>query len=65
MVWVIFALSAAIVVAGGTKLSRYGDRIAEYTGLGRLWIGVVLMAAATSLLEVFTTVSAAWRGTIA
>ncbi|MCS6927674.1 MAG: hypothetical protein NZ578_17425, partial [Candidatus Binatia bacterium] len=37
----------------------YGDQIAEYTGLGRLWIGVVLMAGATSLPEVLTTVSAA------
>ncbi|MBK9113109.1 MAG: hypothetical protein IPM88_15975 [Nitrospira sp.] len=32
--------------------------MAALTGLGRLWVGVVLMAAATSLPEVFTTVSA-------
>jgi len=60
MIWVIFILSAATIVAAGTKLSFYGDRIAEHTGLGRLWIGVVLMAAATSLPEVFTTISAGW-----
>lgn len=56
--WGIFALSAATIVIAGTKLSQYGDRIAELTGLGRLWIGVLLMAAATSLPEVFTTMSA-------
>ncbi len=58
MAWGTFALSAAAIVYAGTKLSQYGDRIAELTGLGRLWIGVLLMAAATSLPEVFTTMSA-------
>lgn len=58
MAWIIFLLSATIIVAAGTKLSHYGDRIAEHSGLGRLWIGVVLLAGATSLPEVFTAVSA-------
>lgn len=60
MIWIIFALSAATIIIAGTKLSRDGDRIAEYTGLGRLWIGVVLLSTATSLPEVFTTMSAGW-----
>ena len=60
MIWVVFFCSAAVIIFAGTKLSHYGDRIAELTGLGRLWIGVVLMAAATSLPEVFTTISAGW-----
>ncbi len=47
-----------MIVLAGTRLSRYGDQLASLTGIGRLWIGVVLMAAATSLPEVFTTVSA-------
>jgi cation:H+ antiporter len=58
--WSVFVLSAVTIVLAGTALSRYGDQIAEFTGLGRLWIGVVLMAAATSLPEVFTTMSAGW-----
>ncbi len=58
--WLFFMVSAGAIVFAGTKLSRYGDQIAELTGLGRLWIGVVLMAAATSLPEVFTTMSAGW-----
>jgi Ca2+/Na+ antiporter len=41
------------------KLSRYGDQIAELIGLDGLWIGVVLMAGATSWPEIFTHVSAA------
>lgn len=38
MAWIIFLLSVAIIVAAGTKLSHYGDRIVDYTGLGRLWL---------------------------
>lgn len=60
MPWGMFFLSAAVIVVAGTKLSYYGDRIASLTGLGRLWIGVVLMAVATSLPEVFTTMSAGY-----
>lgn len=59
MIWLVFVGSAAVIVLAGTRLSRYGDEIAELTGLGRLWIGVVLMSTATSLPEVFTDVSAA------
>ena len=56
--WLTFLATAVVIVIAGTKLSQYGDQIAEKTGLGGLWIGVVLMAAATSMPEVFTTVSA-------
>ncbi|MFQ5992490.1 MAG: sodium:calcium antiporter [Nitrospiraceae bacterium] len=58
MPWLIFVISAAVIVVAGTKLSRYGDQLAERTGLGGLWIGVLLLAGATSLPEVLTTVSA-------
>ncbi len=57
--WVLFLASGAVIVYAGAKLSHYGDRIADLTGLGGLWIGVVLMAGATSLPEIFTDVSAA------
>ncbi|MDA2909765.1 hypothetical protein MYX04_02400 [Nitrospiraceae bacterium AH_259_D15_M11_P09] len=58
MPWLIFLGSAVVIVYAGTKLSQYGDQLAEKTGLGGLWVGVLLMAGATSLPEVFTTVSA-------
>jgi cation:H+ antiporter len=58
MPWVLFLVSALVIVVTGTKLSQYGDRIAEYSGLGRLWVGAVLLAAATSLPELFTAASA-------
>jgi cation:H+ antiporter len=39
-------------------LARYGDVIARLTGLSRSWIGLILLASATSLPELFTGVSA-------
>ena len=52
-----FALLTALVFYSGSRLSRYGDVIAEKTGMGRLWVGVVLMASVTSLPELMTGVS--------
>lgn len=37
-VWLTFLLSAAAVVAAGSRLSRDGDAIAERTGLGFTWL---------------------------
>lgn len=59
MVWLKFAVCLAIILFAGTKLARYGDAIAEKTGLGRIWIGLVLLAAITSMPELVTGVSAA------
>ena len=55
------ALSAVVVVAG-TYLARSADQIAEITKLGRLLIGSVLLAAATSLPELTVDVSAVRLG---
>ncbi len=57
MVWIKFAACLAIILVAGTRLSRYGDAIAEKTGLGRIWIGVVLLATVTSLPELATGIS--------
>jgi cation:H+ antiporter len=48
----------ALIVFAGVRLSRYGDVIAEKTGLGGTWIGVVLLATVTSLPELMTGTSA-------
>jgi cation:H+ antiporter len=57
ILWLAFVLCTAVIVYSGTKLSKYGDIIAEKSGLGRAWIGVVLMASVTSLPELVTGVS--------
>lgn len=52
-----FIICTLAIVFSGTQLSRYGDVIAEKTGIGRTWIGVVLMASITSLPELATGIS--------
>lgn len=59
MVWLKFLVCLVIILFAGTKLARYGDVIAEKTGLGRVWIGLALIAFVTSLPELVTGVSAA------
>lgn len=56
-VWLEFIVCTAVIVFAGSRLSKYGDIIADKTGLGRTWIGVVLMATVTSLPELITGVS--------
>jgi cation:H+ antiporter len=57
LIWLQFLVCTIVIVYGGSRLSRYGDVIAEKTGMGRTWIGVILMASATSLPELFTGIS--------
>jgi len=57
LVWLKFILCLAIILFAGTKVARYGDAIAEKTGLGRIWIGLILIAAITTMPELVTSVS--------
>jgi cation:H+ antiporter len=54
----LFVACGAVILATGIRLSRYGDVIAEKTGLGGMWIGVLLMSAVTSLPELIAGASA-------
>jgi cation:H+ antiporter len=56
--WLKFAVCAGLIGVAGPVLTRYGDVIARLTGLSRSWIGLVLIATATSLPELFTGISA-------
>lgn len=58
MVWAQFLISALIVVLAAQRLARYGDVIAIRTQLGGMFVGTLLLAGATSLPELLTTVSA-------
>lgn len=53
-----FAVCVALIALAGPALTRYGDVIARLTGLSRSWVGLVLVAVATSLPELFTGVTA-------
>lgn len=56
--WLKFAICVALIGLAGPALTRNGDIIARLTGLSRSWIGLVLVATATSLPELFTGISA-------
>ena len=57
MVWIEFAIASVLIVIVAVKLAEYGDAIAIRTGLGGLFVGTLLIAGATSLPEVLTTIS--------
>ena len=62
IVMAVFISSGFVVVISGIKLARHGDALAESTGWGRLWVGTIFLAAATSLPELFTDSVAVYIG---
>jgi cation:H+ antiporter len=58
MLWIQFIICVVIVVAASSVLSRYADVIAEKTGLGRAWVGAILLAGVTSLPELVSGITA-------
>jgi cation:H+ antiporter len=54
----IMLLTGTAVVIAGILLGWAADRIANATGLGKLWTGWVLLAGATSIPEFVTDTSA-------
>ena len=63
LLWLLLAACAAVILGAATYLAKSADVIAFKTGLGRSFIGVVLLATATSMPELGTGVSSvAWIG---
>lgn len=58
----IFAIGAAVVWGSGTRLSRYVDAIAKRTGVGEIFLGMLLLGGITSLPELATTLTASMTG---
>lgn len=56
--WGQYFGASLLVFLGGWFLVRFGDAIADETGLGRVWAGVILLATATSLPELVTGITA-------
>lgn len=57
LVWLQFAACSGLIGAAGYQLSRYGDAIAQRTGLSGSWIGLTLVAGVTSLPELATGIT--------
>jgi cation:H+ antiporter len=58
MIWLQFLISAVLLVLAAIKLAEYGNVIAVRSRLGGMFIGTLLLAGATSLPELFTTLNA-------
>lgn len=57
MLWLQFLACLVVIGYAGYFLSRYGDIIAEKTGMSASWIGLLLLSTATSLPELATGIS--------
>ncbi|HEX5036125.1 MAG TPA: sodium:calcium antiporter [bacterium] len=57
-----FILSAGAIIVAGIFLARAADSIAELTKLGRLIVGSVFLAGATSLPEILVDLSSVRKG---
>ena len=55
--WFAFIICTSVIIYSGTQLTKYGDIIAEKTGLGRAWVGLIMLASITSLPELITGIS--------
>ena len=58
LLWLQLAAAAAVILVASQFLAKSADVVAEKTGLGRSFVGVVMLATATSLPELGTGVSA-------
>lgn len=57
MVWLIFLLSAGVLVIAAVQLSKQADVIAVRTHLGGAFVGTLMLAGATSLPELLTAIN--------
>ena len=60
-----FAAATCLVWIAGTRLVLYGDEMSVRFGLGHAFVGLIVLAAITSLPEVVTTLTAAIAGNAA
>jgi len=54
-----FIICATIIFFAGKRLSYYGDLLSDLTGMGKAWIGLILMSAVTSLPELMVGIGSA------
>lgn len=57
LLWLQLLICLAVIGYAGYFLSRYGDIIAEKSGISATWVGLVLLSTATSLPELVTGIS--------
>jgi len=53
-----FLISAAVILAAGIQLTKYADQLSDVLGLGKMWIGMILLGLITSLPEAGSSMAA-------
>jgi cation:H+ antiporter len=61
-IWFTFIICGVVILIVGALMTRNADYIADRTGLGKAFVGGILLAGATSMPEMMTEVSAARMG---
>ena len=59
---ILFAVSSLVIFVAGVLLAQVGDALAVQTGLGASFVGATLLAFASALPEMSTTIAAARMG---
>ncbi len=57
LIWLKFIGLSLVIIVAGTKAAQYADVIAERTGLGRIRVGLLLLAVISSMPELVAGVS--------
>ena len=52
-----FIIVTVIIVITGSRLSKYGDLMADMLGWGKMFMGIILMASVTSMPELMSGIS--------
>ena len=53
-----FIIATVVIVITGSRLSKYGDMMADMLGWGKMFMGILLMASVTSMPELMSGISA-------
>ena len=61
-IWLLFCGFSLLVLVAGWAVAQSADVLADQTGMGDAFLGATLLALATALPEISTTVAAARRG---
>lgn len=58
----VFFVLAYIIILSGKRLTVCGDKIGESLGMGKSWVGLIMLASVTSLPELITSCSSTLMG---
>jgi cation:H+ antiporter len=58
IVWLQFAVCAAAILVAGSQLSRFGELLADKSGLSKNWAGLVLLAITASSSQLIASIAA-------